>query len=245
MADLTSPRAELERIFADIRAREAARLVSPYRCVDRCGEKVLDDGERCADCFHRRAAEEERRQLVLATRAGLPRMFQWASFDAPELAARVKDPAALAKARALPLSSGMRAVFQGRAAGIGKTSLACALLLALVGAIGKAGDYVTSFDLAKARAVHGLGSEPFDVERALRSPALVLDELGSEASTPHSAVVEIIQARHAAQRPTIITTPFDEVAIATKYGDGIARRVFEGAAIFPMRAGAILREVAA
>jgi hypothetical protein len=44
-------------------------------------------------------------------------------------------------------------------------------------------------------------------------------------------VEQIVRHRHHAERPTIYTTPHSADVLAAKYGDGVARRIFEGAVV--------------
>lgn len=110
--------------------------------------------------------------------------------------------------------------------------------VAIVMAIGPElpGLFVSAIDLGVARAHERLGREAPLVERAMGAPLLVLDDLGAEQLTALSAVGDVIHKRHAGMMPTIISTGFAEQGIAARYGDGIARRVFEGAVV--IRVGA-------
>jgi hypothetical protein len=93
--------------------------------------------------------------------------------------------------------------------------------------------WVSSHKLAKARAGQPLGEgESPLVEMALDASVLVLDELGGEDPRYASAVGEVLFERHAQALPTWVTTGVGNKEIATRYGGGIARRVFEGAAVF-------------
>ena len=126
-----------------------------------------------------------------------------------------------------------RATFLGPP-GAGKTSLAVAMFRRAI-EVGKDAAwfrYVSSHALAKARATSQLGDEAPLVEACLRSPLLLVDELGGEDSRHASAVAEVIYERHAENRRTWVTTGATPKAIADRYGGGIARRVFEGATIF-------------
>jgi DNA replication protein DnaC len=79
-----------------------------------------------------------------------------------------------------------------------------------------------------ARAQHGLGQgEPTEVERALSAHLLVLDDLGSERNTATNAVPDVIFERAYAGRPTWVTTWMTAEQVAQRYGDGIARRLWE------------------
>jgi DNA replication protein DnaC len=131
-------------------------------------------------------------------------------------------------------------------AGSGKTSLATALLVeravAAVEPEDPYGDpyrtrrdegmFVTTFALAKARREHQLGKgDAGIITHATDAIILLVDELGAEANRGDTAVPEVIHERHAWDRPTIYTTPFELDELERRYGSGIARRVFEGASV--------------
>jgi DNA replication protein DnaC len=133
------------------------------------------------------------------------------------------------------------------AAGAGKTSLATALLVDRVNRSlaltpkrspdsssrrSPVGLFTNTFEIAKARREHRLGDgEAHTVALAISARILLLDELGSESDGNNTAVAELIHARHEQDRPTIFTTPFTAQQLAARYGDGIARRVFENAVV--------------
>lgn len=185
----------------------------------------------------RRLAHQASLRAALET---IPKGFSWASFVAPELAARVKNDAAIAHARtAVAEAAG---VLLTGGAGTGKTSLACAMMRALV----ETGDprvlFVGAYWLAKAREQYRLGQgEAPEVERAIEASVLVIDDVGIEQAR-NTALSEVIYERHAAERRTIITTGFGFKALAERYGDGIARRMSEGATV--IRCGTAERRTA-
>lgn len=163
----------------------------------------------------------------------------------PDSSAAAGAPSSFQGAGATLVASGLRgAVFVGPA-GAGKTSLAVAAFRALV-----EGSYVrTRWDtsrarhrytsahaLAKARAMHPLGEgESPLVLAALSAPLLLIDELGGEDPRYASAVTEVLYERHAEGRPTWVTTGVGPSELATRYGGGIARRLFEGAEVFRLQ----------
>jgi DNA replication protein DnaC len=113
--------------------------------------------------------------------------------------------------------------------GSGKTSLACALLRAWEARdVRRRGVFLPAWKLAVARAQYGLGhGEPPEVERALSAALLVLDDLGSERNTATNAVPDVIFERAYAGRLTWVTTWMTAEQVAQRYGDGIARRLWE------------------
>jgi hypothetical protein len=56
---------------------------------------------------------------------------------------------------------------------------------------------------------------------------LVLDDLGSERNTALNAVPDILAERAYLGRPTWVTTWMTAEQVAQRYGDGIARRLYE------------------
>lgn len=184
------------------------------------------------------AARERMREAGLAQAiATIPAKYQWATFDAPELLTRVKSRAAIEQARAAITAE--RVLLVG-GAGVGKTSLACAMLRSIIEAGRRdASEYRRSasarfsgaYWIAKARGEHRLGDGEAPVIReALRASVLVIDDLGIEQAK-NTALSEVIYERHAEEMPTIVTTGFGFEALAQRYGDGIARRLAEGAKV--------------
>lgn len=216
-------------IVARGQARIAALEASPFAC-GACGEKLLSAD---ADCFVCQRLERERREhRDLDQRrmsfARIPPRYAWATFDAPELAARVRDRRAVLAARALTVGRTDRIVLVGNA-GSGKTSLACCILRTLM-ARGVASRFVTAGDLAVARRHAALGLEAPEVDRALDAEVLLIDDLGeNDPITAHSAVGHVIHTRHARELATVITTARTSDELDAKYGSGITRRMFEGA----------------
>ena len=78
----------------------------------------------------------------------------------------------------------------------------------------------------------GLVCEAPLVESCFAATLLVIDELGGEDPRYASAVAEVLFERHEQARPTWVTTGVGPTEIASRYGGGIARRVFEDAAVF-------------
>jgi hypothetical protein len=79
-----------------------------------------------------------------------------------------------------------------------------------------------------ARAQHGLGhGEPAEVERALLTGLLVLDDLGSERNSTTNAVPDVIFERAYSGLPTWVTTWMTPEQVTLRYGDGVARRLYE------------------
>lgn len=180
---------------------------------------------------------ERARQLREATRAFedlLPPLYRWARLESPLLLQRVK----LAIPTELPTSTSV--VFLG-APGIGKTSLAIAMLRATLERELDASNIDRGDTVAIARKYRFAHAHRLDaarlggpaglseIESATRAPILLLDDLGEGAKIPSTAVPDVVQERHAESRPTWFTTSLTPKEIAERYGGGIARRVFEHA----------------
>jgi len=114
------------------------------------------------------------------------------------------------------------------AAGAGKTTLAVAKLFQLFDDGLRSCMFVSAPDLARARAIYPLGDgEAPLVANAMRVGALVIDDLGKERQDISGAVSDVIFARHANGKRTIVTSGLGFDAARAKYDDGIARRLFE------------------
>lgn len=209
-------------------------------CANGCGTTVHGPGPTwCRRCLEAAEAKDRGRveagELAIALDS-IPQRWRWARFGGPkshELFDRVRaDERAIVECRrAAPWSDG--AVLFGPA-GAGKTSLAVAMMREVLGfsAVSverrKTARFVAARMVLASRAgeLDGRGHEYTD---AIRASFVVLDDLGAEADTPSSraAVCDLLAERHAWERPTVITTYLDQAAIALRYGDGIARRMFE------------------
>jgi DNA replication protein DnaC len=194
-----------------------------------CACGFVGAGPQCNVCAS--AEREAQRLAAIANRVKrveeiVPKAFAWAHFDAPELTKRIRTTSSIAAARQ---AVGARWVVLTGGAGDGKTSLAVAMLRAWAksDASGQA-FFVTAIRLAMARVQHRIGDgDAALVDRALSARFLVLDGLGEERETKTSAVYDVIYERHAHELPTVITTTFFEEGVEARYGEGVARRVFE------------------
>jgi len=166
------------------------------------------------------------------TMAAIPRRFRWATLAAPALLERVKPPSAVHAAQEALLRAFTIVLTGG--AGNGKTSLGCALVRRMAKLTGKVGHYADCIELAYARKMHPLGKgEAPEVLAAMNAGVLFLDELGAEQGVDQT-VEQIIRYRHNHERPTIYGTPHGAASLASRYGDGVARRVYEGATIIEL-----------
>ncbi len=221
MDDLQALVAEMQREAEEHTATCTARTCP--RCdrkpCDDCGVTTKHDHERCDGC----AAKHSRQQMLERWHRIVPKAHHGAHLSADWLVELV--PASVIAA--LPDDPG-RVTFTGPA-GTGKTSLAVAMLRREFGR-GASCAYAKAYELGTARAHHRLGDgEAPAVQRAMSVDALVIDELGSEQGHHSATLAEIIHARHADCRTTLVTTGLDSAALVARYGDGIRRRLSEGA----------------
>lgn len=119
---------------------------------------------------------------------------------------------------------------------IGKTSAAAALVRRLVAKAAKDGGlnwelakwirWEHAATLATARKRHALGEqESPEVERAMRAPLLVLDDLGWDRDA--DVVEEVLDARYQRTVPTVVTSGRSPDELLERYGDAVYRRMFE------------------
>lgn len=180
----------------------------------------------CGSC-REKIGRKERERAAAERLSPIPSSFHWAELDGSLLTQRA-PVWAIAKARTALLLP--RVVLVGES-GTGKTSLGCAMIRDRLDA-GQDVAVALAWRLGSARAKHPLGEdEPTDVRRAMSCGLLLLDDMGSERNIPSNAVPDVVFERHAEGRPTWVTTWMSPEKMAERYGDGIARRVFEGAVV--------------
>lgn len=199
--------------------------------------------EACADA-------EERHGKIRKIEAQIPASFAWARLGAPELGKRVGATKGQLRGAYDAAVVGRSSLVITGEAGAGKTSLAVALFRAVLerGLRGDASPanlrraqraaFVSAYALGRERARFPLGEgEAPLVRRALSASLLVIDDLGSEPESSLSAVPDVVYERHAAGRPTWVTTWLTIEACGARYGGGIARRIFEGAHVLGLSSG--------
>jgi DNA replication protein DnaC len=168
---------------------------------------------------------ERRHEAPMALARSIPPVYRWASFIAPELAERVATPDAVAHARRICPSPRVCLMGPSR---VGKTSLAVAMLRRWVSEHGRTAEFIAVHRLGFARIQHAAGrGEPEIVERAMNAPLALLDDVGSERDTGTNPLPDIIFERHAAQRPTWVTTGLTREQLIQRYGTGMVSRLFD------------------
>lgn len=189
----------------------------------RCGAKCTR--VPCWDCSNANRAEVEQAEAVSRSLATFPDRYEWAKVDAPELAKRVK--AANLRAEIGRVMASDRVLFAGPS-GAGKTSLAVACLRTRVPRC----RYVSALRLGTARIQHAAGDGEAElVERCMATPLLLIDEIGGEQKTATSAVRDVVFERYERGLPTWVTTGFSSKQLAEMYGEGMLRRLVEGAVV--------------
>ncbi len=171
---------------------------------------------------------------ALCRKLEIPESYRWAHRASGHLLARIAhpDPATLLQ----QVIAARQVVLVGPARA-GKTSLAVAALRH-VGATAYGARFCHAHRLGTARIQHGAGEgEATIVRRAIAAKLLLLDDVGNERQMATNAVPDVIFERHADDAPTWYTTAFEADAIAAKYGDGIARRMFERALVVRLGGG--------
>lgn len=204
-------------------------------CGGGCGKSILAPGPVwCRECLARvegasieRAAETMLRPALASIPNEWRDVFLYGSF----LRTRVRSTAMIVAAQeGSPWASG--AVIRGALA-LGKTSLACAMFREWVtNSVVDTGTKASS-RFVSARMVPRM---PDRFDQLAGAAMIVLDDVGSEGDMPHAraAVADLISERHAWSRPTIVTTWLDAKSVAARYGDGIARRMFERSLVIDM-----------
>ncbi len=215
---------------------------SAYQCrgVGGVCDAILELPGICVTCGNKLDRAARAKQLGPA-RASIPELYRWATWKAPELAARVGAQSVPLAHRQLAKPGNAAIVGQG---GTGKTSIACA---AFRGYLDAAPDSQTLFPLAVGSrfiAAWNLGPDAKlgDVEsgallrQAIEAPILVLDDLGSElagaapgtglCSQRSAPISRVLLERHNAHRITLVTTWMRAEEVAAIYGP-VYRRIMD------------------
>ena len=205
---------------------------SPHLCAG-CGCKMLVPST-CGDCEAKQREERRRIEIFRVTLRSVPERLRWAELDAPELLQRVRDHAAIPRVRAAVESEADRCLLVGNA-GLGKSVLAVCWLRAMSARREVEGLFIDAYALSNARRNARLGEEAPLVEAALEAAILVLDDLGSEPVVPSSPIAEIVHARHASVKTTLVTSGFGLDALEARYGGGSFRRLAEDVELIELR----------
>jgi hypothetical protein len=203
----------------------------PTHTCDLCAEGTYQAGV-CFSCQEKRRIEKDLAHELRRRLACIPLRYGKSRFGDPCLQTRVGDARAIDLARTA-LASHTVLVLRGPA-GSGKTSLAAAVIAAEAER-GKRIAWAPAVRLAMARSEAKLGEEPQEVRDAIRSDALVIDDVGNESLTPTSALVDVVFSRHDAERPVVITTGLSSVALAERYGGGTGRRLLEQSLVVELK----------
>ncbi len=189
---------------------------------ERCGKST--SSSPCFECHRTILMATQTGERASASERSIPRRFSWATVDAPELAGRVRSKTLAADIARVMAAKNV--IFAGLS-GSGKTSLAVACMRERFPAM-----FVSALRLGVARIQSHAGQGEAElVERAMYAPLVLIDEVGGEGKTATNAVRDVIFSRYDDDLPTWITTGFKHAELATMYGEGIARRLTEGACV--------------
>ena len=207
-------------------------------CAGGCGKIVRGPAATwCTPCGDAsRAADQlksDRVEIVPALES-IPAGWRWATCeDIPLLERRVPRSTGIVEDALLRIPWQHGVTIRGPA-GAGKTSLAAALFRAWVTHPG-----IHLFDRRTSRFI--LASRlsryhPSEFDEATRAGCVLLDNVGCEGDMPSSRtpVADLLTERHAWERTTIVTTFHDQASIAGRYGDDIARRLFENTLVIDL-----------
>lgn len=209
--------------------------VGQYPCRGACGATVALPGvcDACAQADARRA----RGEALAAVYAGIPSGFRWAALDDPTLARRC--PALAGWQASLAQLTRYQVVLIVGVSGLGKTSIACAMLRSRI----DAGQWPASeADYGRASRSRFFAAREITLPREdptqpawaplVRSASFaVIDDVGQEAAsdgykaTDRTAkLAELLFDRHDRGLPTVVTTAHRRDRWQELYGDGLARR---------------------
>jgi hypothetical protein len=91
---------------------------------------------------------------------------------------------------------------------------------------------IACYKIGVARLQHAAGhGEPEIVDRAMTMPLVLLDDLGCERDLAMNPLPDVIFERHAANRPTWVTTGLTREQPIKRYGTGTVARVFDRAKV--------------
>jgi hypothetical protein len=219
-----------------------------YACAGRCGARVELPGI-CSDCAARLDAVEHEKRLRawLRTIPPLYRDVTWETLPhlkrddgTPRVALANPSSERWQALRWEKIEPSPRVVLIGPP-GNGKTSVAVAHLRA-------------RFDRRPADRVRFVAAEDLDkvvepspMALALSAEVLVLDDLGADLRSAEVGsgllaqrmefAAKVIAHRFEHRLPLVVTTGLDRGRVAALYGDRVARRLYEGAAVVRLGGG--------
>jgi hypothetical protein len=197
------------------KGKQFAQAATVNRACADCGAPI-PAGVICDPCMVTRSRVRKLKDAL----ESVPDRFEDASFRSPKFPARVRNQQAIGQARSLRHMGSL--VFVGPS-GTGKTTLAVATLRDRL-------EHSPDERCLFASSIH-VSRDQGLVVRAMGCRLLLLDDLGSERSLPSNPVPDIIFDRHQANRCTWVTTWMTALQMADRYGGGVARRIFEHAAV--------------
>lgn len=112
----------------------------------------------------------------------------------------------------------------------GKSTLATALYVSRIDPQRPVGQWVKAARIiAEATRECPLGVEPPALTRCRKTPLLLVDDLGqeTESDAARTLLYDLLDERHAARRPTIVTTGLTKELLLKRYGAGMVERLTE------------------
>lgn len=212
---------------------------TPRPCAGGCGVTVVGPAATwCKSCGDREDARDALHRETIQVQDALdsiPTLWRWARFDSPLLVQRVWGLRNLLSTinHGYPWRDGV--TIRGPA-GRGKTSLAVAILQHWVAPGTPAGSAIVDRMTARFVSARMIPRMPDGVTTAIAPAFAVLDDLGAEGDMPsaRAAVADVLAERHAWNLPTVVTTYLDAAGVVARYGDGVARRMFERALVIDL-----------
>ena len=174
-------------------------------------------------------ASQVARAFAESLERSIPERYRWATFSAEAMGQRVKRREAVLEGQRTFREP--RVILVGEP-GAGKTTIAVAMLRARFLVSREPSLFIPAYRLGQARIQHPAGhGEAPDVLEAMRMRHVLLDDLGVERDTATNPIADVIFERDAENRTIWVTTGFTRAQLASRYGAGLARRLFEHATV--------------